>query len=90
MKKATTEAGLLVSRRFFRQSYLVSRYGFCMMVLDEYTTEVNGKHVAFYHNTKTHKMEILIDGEVYHFTLAKARAIIEFLKLTTKDEESTN
>ena len=51
------------------------------MKLDEYSTEVNGKHVSFYHNKKNHKMEILIDGEPSVFTLAKGQAIIDFLKL---------
>jgi hypothetical protein len=51
------------------------------MKLDEYTTELNGKHVSFYHNQKNHKMEIWIDREPYVVTLAKGQAIIDFLKL---------
>lgn len=53
------------------------------MKLDDYSKEVNGKHVSFYHNKKNHKMEILIDGEPYVVTLAKGQAIIDFLKFIT-------
>jgi len=50
------------------------------MKLDEYTTEINGIYVSFYHNKKNHKMEIWIDGDPYVVTLKKGEAIIDFLK----------
>ncbi len=53
------------------------------MKADEYSTEINGKQVTFYHNQTNHKMEIIIDYDVqnpYVVTLAKGQAIIDFLK----------
>ena len=52
------------------------------MKLDEYSTEINGQRVSFYHDTKTHKMVIWIDSKAdpYIVTLKKGEAIIDFLK----------
>ena len=54
-----------------------------MSVSDIYTGVINGKSISFYHNTKNHKMEIVIDYDIsnlYVVTFAKGLAIIDFLK----------
>lgn len=54
-----------------------------MFVSDMYSSEVNGKNVSFYHNTKSHQIEIVIDFDIsnlYVVTFAKGKAIIDFLK----------
>jgi len=74
---------LLEGRRFFRQIHVLSGYHFTMSVSDIYTGMVNGKDVSFYHNTKSHKIEIVIDYDIsnlYVVTFAKGQAIIDFLK----------
>jgi len=50
----------------------------------EFDCKVNGKNVSFYHNTKTHQYEIVIDYDVqnpYVTTKARGKAIIDFLDL---------
>lgn len=46
---------------------------------------INEKQIGFYHNTKTHQIHILIDGETVIVTKAKGEAIIKFLKLILED-----
>ena len=53
------------------------------MITETYACEINKKQIEFYHNTKTHQYDILIDGEMVIFTKAKGEAIIRFLKLIT-------
>ena len=54
------------------------------MKMDEYTTHIEGKMVSFYHDQKSHKMLILMDHGEHVVTLAKGRAIIDFLKVLQK------
>ncbi len=49
----------------------------------DFDCEVMGKSVSFYHNTKTHRYEIVIDHDVYNplvVTKARGAAIIKFLE----------
>ena len=49
----------------------------------DYYCVIDGKSVAFYHNQKTHRYEVVIDYNpevLYVVTKAKGLAIIEFLK----------
>jgi len=48
--------------------------------VEDYSIILEEKMINFYHNTKTHKYEILVDGEPIVFTKAKGEAIIRFLK----------
>lgn len=49
----------------------------------DYDCTVGGRELSFYHNQTTHQYEIVIDYDernLYVVTLAKGKAIIEFLK----------
>jgi len=48
--------------------------------VEDYSIILNEKMINFYHNTKTHQFNILIDGEEITFTKARGQAIIDFLK----------
>ena len=48
--------------------------------VEDYSITLEGKMINFYHNTKTHQFDILIDGELITFTKARGQAIIDFLK----------
>ena len=53
------------------------------MKTSDFDCELNGKALAFYHNQTTHRYEIIIDFDQrapYIVTLAKGKAIIQFLK----------
>jgi len=54
-----------------------------MFSTSEYDCEINGKDVSFYHNTKSHRYEIIINYDLENivtFTKARGEAIIKFLK----------
>ena len=53
------------------------------MKTSDYDCEIEGKHIAFYHNQTTHRFEVVIEFDSlnpYMVTKAKGLAIIEFLK----------
>lgn len=53
------------------------------MKTSDYRCEIDGKHIAFYHNQTTHRFEVVIEFDSlnpYVVTKAKGLAIIEFLK----------
>lgn len=59
-----------------------------MYMTSEYDCIINGKEISFYHNTKSHRYEIIIDYDMDHpveITKAKGEAIIKFLKLILED-----
>lgn len=59
-----------------------------MFSTSEYDCELEGKSISFYHNTKTHQYEIIIDYDldnIVTFTKARGEAIIKFLKLILED-----
>jgi len=47
----------------------------------EYDCEIKGKSISFYHNTKTHQYDVVVDGVIEkRITRAKGKAVIDFLK----------
>lgn len=53
------------------------------MKTSEFDCEINGVSCSFYHNTKTHRYEIVIDYDhqnPYIVTKAKGEALIDFFK----------
>ena len=53
------------------------------MKTDDYSFELEGKTVCFYHNQTTHRYEIVIDYDIQNpFIISKAKgeAIAQFLK----------
>lgn len=54
------------------------------MKTSDYDCEIEGKHIAFYHNQTTHRYEVVIEFDVQNphvVTKAKGLAIIRFLKV---------
>jgi hypothetical protein len=53
------------------------------MKTSDYDCEIEGKHIAFYHNQTTHRYEVVIEFDALNphvVTKAKGLAIIRFLK----------
>ena len=56
---------------------------FFYMKDSEFDCKINGVPLSFYHNTKTHQYEVVVDYNVqepYVMTKAKGEALIQFLK----------
>ena len=65
----------------FKDTFSIMRY-----VSSEYDCEIKEKSISFYHNTKTHQYDVVVDGSVeMKITRAKGKAVIEFLKLLGVD-----
>ena len=60
------------------------------VISDKYNFEIEGKPIHFYHNTKTHQYEIMVDyniNEPFVISKAKGEAIASFLKFLREQEK---
>jgi hypothetical protein len=50
------------------------------MKVEDFEFKIEGRFVRFYHDTKTHRYVIYVEGATYTATKAKGEAIADFLR----------